>query len=251
MHLEDVHMLDALPSNENAVDTVDATPVPAPIAAPSAQATVSNSAASASASPLPTTTPELYKYIENRMKPTINLFILRCKLDANGNVNPKKAPLTAEETQYIVNHCEGLTTAPMLSADQLSALNLKATLLAITPRSEVRPTRFPVAAQEAAEGAYAHFDSKRWSAPGELDVSGSESPPSADALAPSHRSRRDSSMSGIAGPSHQRRPSAPLEAQRTGVSTRAPRSHSIYGDQGIMHGIEITRGKTTTYKVRK
>lgn len=210
----------------------------------------STNATEVAAADLPKTAPEFVKAFMTDLRPKLLLLITRCTL-VNGSFRPGKAPLTQEETDYVISVCKALAIAPQLPSDQLAQLNLKNTLLMVMGRLPAKPTRFPISAGQAATVAFDRFEAEEW---GVQAQSRSTSPPISPGYVRSGRGRgrMDSVTSASTSTtSHRRRSSAMVEPQVPGTSKLAPTAHPIYGDNGIMRGINRKwGGKRYSYELR-
>jgi hypothetical protein len=189
---------------------------------------------------VPTRPAERDKFLEDEGKEIMKSFAMRCSVDKNGLPLKSNKPLNGEEEEELLMILLALSDIEGLTKATAQQIKLKRTLEVVLNKVQVGPRRFafPTKAIEIAQQAFDRYESEGWGADPENDLldpeHGSEGSPSP----PPAKRRRITSIND----------NSPRKKQQVAL---APPNHAIYGRNGIMRGISVQYGKTTSYKFGK
>jgi len=187
---------------------------------------------------VPTDDKAKVQYLATEGKRIIRDYGMKCKLDSQGNL--QRGGLNDSETRHLISLLRVFTTIDNLTKSTAKDINLQQVLRVVSNQSIAPPYkfRFPSEAQRIAEEAFDRFQAVGWGVDPNLEpMNGPDS-------------ARNSPMGVTAAREQEHRLSRAVGKQgsETARSIRyPPPNHSIYGDNGIMRGIVVVRGKPTRY----
>ena len=190
---------------------------------------------------VPTDDKAKVQYLATEGKRIITEYGMKCKLDSQGNL--QRGGLNDSQTTHLISLLGVFTTIDNLTTSTAKEINLQQILRVVSNQSIYPPYKykFPEEAQRIAKEAFDRYQAVGWGLDPNLEAAHqpySVNNGSVDLTAAREQERN---LSRAAGQQDS-------ETVKSTLMKFPHPNHPIYGDNGIMRGIIVVRGKPTHYR---
>jgi hypothetical protein len=185
---------------------------------------------------IPTRPSERDKFLAEQGIRIMRVYGLQCMLDKDGNPRKNAKPLTPEGEREILMILRALSNIEGLTKETAKKVQLSRILNIVLDRFEGRRFRFPADAVKIAQQAFDKYELEGWGLDPDNEIHDDDDD--------------DDDASRTGSPPPTTMTSASREVRPQYLALPRP-NHPIYGQDGIMRGILVKHGKTTSYMFGK